>query len=296
MEVAFPPFVLTSFNEKSRLFWLLNSRFHSLLLLIRGNVTARLPGNMLRNALRKCEEKALLAGDTSGHVCLRHLSGDQRTATQNTQSAHSCRHHPLFPRTWCFLVTSLPCCISISSYPTVSVFVNMARAPITGTKAPCPAYLTCLSGRGCFLRTVSWSERVCSPEPVVGENVWEVTNQSSCHYHVETPCHYRVPFQGAWHSESLYNPSQEMRLWSWCYCPHFKERRHLRWVTQLVKSGPEWSLVLILCSWQCLPISFRIAIRDLSEAICAFENLIKAMNISEQIGTYSSTYNIFIPC
>lgn len=42
------------------------------------------------------------------------------------------------------------------------------------------------------------------------------------------------------------------------------------------------------------PISSRIVIHDLSEAICAFENLIKSMNISEQIGTYNSTLNIFV--
>lgn len=141
------------------------------MLLTCGNVTARLPGNVLRNMLRKCEEKTLLAGDTPGHVCLRHPSGDQRPATQSPQRTHSCHRHHLLPRKCCFFVTNLPCCIAISSYPTVSVFVIMAGAPVTGNESPCPAYLTRRSGRDCFLRIVPRSEWVCSPELAVGENV-----------------------------------------------------------------------------------------------------------------------------
>lgn len=99
------------------------------------------------------EEKTLLAGDTSGHVCLRRLSGDHRTTTQSTQSTQSCYRHHLLLLEWHFFVTNLPCCISLSLYSTVSVFVNTAGAPVMGMEASCPACLTCRSGRGCFLRT-----------------------------------------------------------------------------------------------------------------------------------------------
>lgn len=71
-------------------------------LLINGNVTARLPGDVL------LKRKYCWLEDTSGHVCLRHLSRDQSIATYSSQARHY--HHLFFLLKQHFFVTTLPCC------------------------------------------------------------------------------------------------------------------------------------------------------------------------------------------
>ena len=81
-------FVWTSSNERSRVFWLLDSLFHSLLLLINGNVIARLPGDVV------AEEKIPLAGSPAWaclpDTCLETWLSQPPTAEPDAP-------HPLFP-------------------------------------------------------------------------------------------------------------------------------------------------------------------------------------------------------
>ena len=75
-------FVSTSSNERSRVFWLLASVFHSLLLLINGSVIARLPGDVA------AEQKIPLAGRPIRPACLI-PAGDASIATPSGRARPS---------------------------------------------------------------------------------------------------------------------------------------------------------------------------------------------------------------
>lgn len=143
-------FVSTSSNERSRLFWLLDSIFHSLLLLINGNVIARLPGGVV------AEEKRPLAGSPAW-ACLPDTCPE--TWVSQPPTAEPDAPHPLFLPKQQLFEPLLCCCFFLSplSHPHLC---KHPGAHIVGIETPYWAYLTGGSWRGMFPESMfPWSGR-----------------------------------------------------------------------------------------------------------------------------------------
>ena len=144
-------FVSTSSNERSRVFWLLASVFHSLLLLINGSVIARLPGDVA------AEQKIPLAGRPT-RACLPDTC--RRRKYRNPQRPSQTLHQPLFLPKQHFSQPPLPADVSTFLHATVRILVNIPGAHVVGTETSELAYQACGSWRGVFPESMfPWSGR-----------------------------------------------------------------------------------------------------------------------------------------
>lgn len=200
--------------------------------------------------------------DTSGHVCLRHLSRDQSIATYSSQARHY--HHLFFLLKQHFFVTTLPCCCL---YLGPLKYLHPHKHG-RGTSYGHWSLLTSLPDLCLLTGDISWEHGSLEWEKIIiiaVSNIWKSFTIGVL-FHTAFPLTVTISLT-------------ENVLWRGYYYPHFKDEKIL-----VGKSHNWWSqdCIQVCCCNMLSTMPFHLilrAINDLFGSINAFENPVKAMDI-----------------